>query len=158
MHFGDRLATSGDAETLEFTHFVFKAATEGLLSAQSHGFIQDRIRVALATHFANEERQLLRLALDHAGLIFEIASLVRDGLHGDGRGPTSAPGAPGVTSTMRINWFRRRGPRSAPSRLRSFPIPVGSSGRRRGRSGRRGLLSRSGRARRQADGLVAEPG
>jgi uncharacterized protein Yka (UPF0111/DUF47 family) len=87
MHFGDRLCDIlGDAETLEFTHFVFKAAAEGLLSGQSHGFIQDRIRVALATHFANEERQLLHLALDHAGLIFEIASLVRDGLHGDREG------------------------------------------------------------------------
>jgi uncharacterized protein Yka (UPF0111/DUF47 family) len=87
MHFGDRLCdVLGDAETVEFTHFVFKAATEGLLSGQSHGFIQDRIRVALATHFANEERQLLRLALDHAGLIFEIAGLVRDGLHGDREG------------------------------------------------------------------------
>ena len=87
MHFGNRLCdVLGDAETIEFAHFVFKAATEGLLAGQSHGFIQDRIRIALATHFANEERQLLRLALDHAGLIFEIASLVREGLHDDQAG------------------------------------------------------------------------
>jgi uncharacterized protein Yka (UPF0111/DUF47 family) len=84
MHFGDRLCdVLGDAETIEFTHFVFRAATDGLLAGQSHGFIQDRIRFALARHFTNEERQLLRLALDHAGLIFEIACLVREGLHGD---------------------------------------------------------------------------
>jgi uncharacterized protein Yka (UPF0111/DUF47 family) len=84
MHFGDRLCdVLGDAEAIEFLRFAFKAATEGLLAGQSHGFIQDRIRFALARHFTNEERQLLRLALDHAGLIFEIASLVRDGLHGD---------------------------------------------------------------------------
>jgi uncharacterized protein Yka (UPF0111/DUF47 family) len=84
MHFGDRMCdVLGDAETIELTHFVFKTASEGLLSGQSHGFIQDRIRVALATHFTNEERKLLRLALDQAGLIFEIASLVRDGLHGE---------------------------------------------------------------------------
>ncbi len=87
MHFGDRLCdVLGDAETLEFLRFVFKAATEGLLAGQSQGFIQDRVRVALATHFTNEERQLLRLAADHAGLIFEIASLVRDGLWGDAAG------------------------------------------------------------------------
>ncbi len=87
MHFGDRLCdVLGDAETLEFMCFVFKTMTEGLLSGQSHGFIQDRIRVALATHFTNEERQLLRTALDHAGLIFELASLVRDGLQGDQAG------------------------------------------------------------------------
>jgi uncharacterized protein Yka (UPF0111/DUF47 family) len=36
--------------------------------------------VTLATHFSNEERQLLHLAAEHAGLIFEIAGLVRDGL------------------------------------------------------------------------------
>ena len=87
MHFGDRLCdVLGDAETIEFTHYVFKTATEGLLADQSHGFIQDRIGVALATHFTNEERQLLRLALDHAGLIFEIASLVREGLLGEQEG------------------------------------------------------------------------
>jgi uncharacterized protein Yka (UPF0111/DUF47 family) len=87
MHFGDRLCdVLGDAEAIEFMHFVFKAATEGLLSGQSHGFIADRVRIALATHFTNEERQMLRLALDHAALIFEIATLVRDGLHSDQSG------------------------------------------------------------------------
>ena len=87
MHFGDRLCDIlGDAETIDFAHFAFQAATEGLLAGQSHGFIQDRIRVALTRHFTNEERQLLRLALDHAGLIFEIASLVRDGVRGDHHG------------------------------------------------------------------------
>jgi hypothetical protein len=87
MHFGDRLCdVLGDAETLDFLKFVFKAATEGLLSGQSHGLIHDRIRVALAAHFNNEERQLLRLAADHAGLIFEIASLVRDGLQAEAGG------------------------------------------------------------------------
>jgi uncharacterized protein Yka (UPF0111/DUF47 family) len=84
MHFGDRLCdVLGDAETLDFLRFVFKAATEGLLSGQSHSLIHDRIRVTLATHFSNEERQLLRLAEDHAGLIFELASLVRDGLQAE---------------------------------------------------------------------------
>ena len=36
MHFGDRLCdVLGDAETLDFLRFVFKTATEGLLSGQS---------------------------------------------------------------------------------------------------------------------------
>jgi uncharacterized protein Yka (UPF0111/DUF47 family) len=84
MHFGDRLCdVLGDAETLDFLHLVFKTATESLLSGQSHSLIHDRIRVALATHFSDEERQLLRLAEDHAGLIFELASLVRDGLQAE---------------------------------------------------------------------------
>jgi uncharacterized protein Yka (UPF0111/DUF47 family) len=81
MHFGDRLCeVLGDAESLDFLRFAFRAATEGLLSGDSHSLIHDRIRVTLATHFSNEERQLLRLAGDHAALIFEIAGLVQGGL------------------------------------------------------------------------------
>ena len=76
MHFGDRLCeVLGDAEALKFLRFVFLTATEGLLSGQSRALIQDRIRVALAAHFSNEDRRLLRLAADHAALIFELASL-----------------------------------------------------------------------------------
>ena len=84
MHFGDRLCdVLGDAATVDFLRFVFRAATNGLLSGQSHALIHDRIRVTLATHFRNEEQHLLSLAADHAGLIFEIASLVRDGLQAE---------------------------------------------------------------------------
>lgn len=87
MHFGDRLCyVLGDAEALKFLRFVFQAATEGLLSNQSHALIHDRIRVTLAAHFSNEERQLLRLVADHAGLIFELAGSVRDGLQADSDG------------------------------------------------------------------------
>lgn len=87
MRFGDRLCDIlGDAETLEFMLFAFAAATEGLLSGQSPRLIQDRVRVALAAHFRNEERQLLGMASDHAGLIFELAGLVRDGLQAEPSG------------------------------------------------------------------------
>ncbi len=87
MHFGDRLCdVLGDAETQAFLTFACRTATQGLLSGESRALIQDRIRVALATHFSNEERQLLRIAEDHAGLIFELASLVRDGLQADADG------------------------------------------------------------------------
>jgi uncharacterized protein Yka (UPF0111/DUF47 family) len=84
MHFGDRLCdVLGDAETLAFLRFVFQTATEGILSGASQALIHDRMRVTLATHFSNEEQQLLRIAADHAGLVFELASLVRDGMQGD---------------------------------------------------------------------------
>jgi uncharacterized protein Yka (UPF0111/DUF47 family) len=84
IHFGDRLCdVLGDAETLAFLRFVLEAATEGLLSGASQALIHDRIRVTLATHFSNEEQQLLRIAADHAGLVFELANLVRDGMQGD---------------------------------------------------------------------------
>jgi uncharacterized protein Yka (UPF0111/DUF47 family) len=84
MHFGDRLCdVLGDAETIAFLRFVFRAATDCMLAAQSHTLLQDRVRVALAGHFRNEERQLLGRAADHAGLVFELASLVRDGVQDD---------------------------------------------------------------------------
>jgi uncharacterized protein Yka (UPF0111/DUF47 family) len=89
MHFGDRLCdVLGDAEALDFLRFVFKTATEGLLSAKSGALLRDRIKVRLAAHFSNEERQLLRVAEDHAGLIFELASLARDAAQADPGGAT----------------------------------------------------------------------
>jgi uncharacterized protein Yka (UPF0111/DUF47 family) len=85
MRFGDRLCdVLGDAETTAFLQFVFRAATDGMLSSQSHALIQDRVRVALAAQFSNEEQQLLNRAAEHAGLVFELATLVRDGVREDG--------------------------------------------------------------------------
>jgi uncharacterized protein Yka (UPF0111/DUF47 family) len=80
MRFGDRLCdVLGAAESADFLRFTLRTASEGLRAGQSPALLRDRIRVALAGHFSNEARQLLRLAADHAGLILELASLVRDG-------------------------------------------------------------------------------
>ena len=82
MHFGDRLCdVLGEAPAAEFLRFVLRAASEGLRARQSHALIRDRVHADLAAHFSNEARRLLQIAGDHAGLIFEIASLVRDGVH-----------------------------------------------------------------------------
>ena len=84
MRFGDRLRdVMGDGETTAFLRFAFRAATDGMLAAHSHALIQDRVRVALAGHFSNEERQLLGRAADHAGQVFELAALVRDVVQDD---------------------------------------------------------------------------
>ena len=84
MHFGDRLCTVlGDAETSAFLQFAFRAATEGMLAGQSHALIQDRIRVALAGQFSNEAHHLMGRAAEHAALVFDLASLVRDGVQDD---------------------------------------------------------------------------
>ena len=82
MHFGDRLCdVLGDAEAIEFPALRLPDCDRGSSERTSRmALIRDRIRVTLAAHFSNEERQLLRLAADHAGLIFELASSVRDGL------------------------------------------------------------------------------
>lgn len=85
MHFGDRLCdVLGDAETLEFFRFVLKAASEGMQARQSHSLIRDRVRAELQQHFSSIQTQLLRLAADHAALVFDLASLARDGLSGTG--------------------------------------------------------------------------
>ncbi|NKC33619.1 DUF47 family protein [Falsiroseomonas selenitidurans] len=81
MRFGDRLCdVLGDAESIAFLQDALRTASEGLRAGQSPALLRDRIRVALAAHFSNEQRQLMRLAGDHAGLILELASLVRDGV------------------------------------------------------------------------------
>jgi len=105
MHFGDRLCdVLGDKETIEFLRFAFQAATEGLLSGQSHTLIHDRIRVALATHFSNEERQLLRLASEHAGLIFESPASCGTACRPSRKVPPNAPGGHANSSMMPTNW------------------------------------------------------
>jgi uncharacterized protein Yka (UPF0111/DUF47 family) len=81
MHFGDRLCdVLGTEPAVAFIQFVLRAAARGLLDGQSRGLIADRIRTELQRHFSDDERRLLRMAQEHAGLIFEIASSVMDGV------------------------------------------------------------------------------
>ncbi len=83
MHFGDRLCdVLGDQAAMDFLRFVFRTAMEGLRDHQSTGLVQDRIRAELQAHFSSEGKRLLGLASEQAAIIFEIASLVRDGIHG----------------------------------------------------------------------------
>ena len=81
MHFGDRLCdVLGDEAALSFLRFVLRTASEGLRDHVSAGLIQDRVRTELQAHFSSEGKRLLQLASEHASMIFEIASLVRDGI------------------------------------------------------------------------------
>jgi uncharacterized protein Yka (UPF0111/DUF47 family) len=81
IHFGDRLCdVLGVDETAVFLRFVLRAATEGLRARQSASLIRDRVRAELARHLSNEERRLLGVAAEHAGLIFELASRLRDAM------------------------------------------------------------------------------
>jgi uncharacterized protein Yka (UPF0111/DUF47 family) len=81
VHFGDRLCdVLGVEETEAFLRFVLRAAAQGLMVRQSASLIRDRVRAELARHLSNEERRLLGFATEHAGLIFELASLARDAI------------------------------------------------------------------------------
>jgi uncharacterized protein Yka (UPF0111/DUF47 family) len=82
MHFGDRLCdVLGDEAAIEFIRFVFQTAMEGLRDHQSAGLVQDRVRAELQAHFSSEGKRLLQLASEQAAMIFEIASLVQEGIH-----------------------------------------------------------------------------
>jgi uncharacterized protein Yka (UPF0111/DUF47 family) len=79
IHFGDRLSdVLGVDDAESFLRFVLRTAAEGLTARQSASLIRDRVRAELARHLSNEERRLLGIAAEQAGLIFELASLVRD--------------------------------------------------------------------------------
>ena len=88
----------------ELVRFALRAASEGLRARQSQALIRDRMRAELARHFANEERRLLRVAAEHAGLVFEwppwcaTAVLARGG-RGGGRSPGAGRGASSMTPT-----------------------------------------------------------
>jgi uncharacterized protein Yka (UPF0111/DUF47 family) len=83
IHFGDRLYdVLGLEAAYAFIQFAFKTATEGLLARQPDGLIRDRICTELLNHLKTRELRLLKLAADHAGLIFEISTAVRDSLVG----------------------------------------------------------------------------
>lgn len=87
MRFGDRLCdVLGDEGAQSLVQFVFRVATEGLRNHQSPSLIQDRVRAELQSHFSSEGTRILQMASDHAGLIFEIATLVRDGIGSIGLG------------------------------------------------------------------------
>jgi hypothetical protein len=94
---GDRLYdVLGEEEGFAFVQFAFKTATGGLLARQSDGLIQDRICAELLNHLKTREVRLLKIAADHAGLIFEIGTAVRDSLVGSAEDSASlAKRAPG---------------------------------------------------------------
>ncbi len=82
VHFGDRLCdVLGDEAAIEFIRFAFRAAMEGLRDHQSAGLIQDRVRAELQAHFSGEGKHLFQLASEQAAMIFEIATLVQEGVH-----------------------------------------------------------------------------
>jgi uncharacterized protein Yka (UPF0111/DUF47 family) len=81
VHLGDRLCdVLGDDSAFAFVQFAFQAATEGLLAHQTESLIRDRISAELLSHLESAQRGLLGSAAEHAGLIFEIATAIRDHL------------------------------------------------------------------------------
>ena len=88
IRFGQNLAdVLGREPAGAYLRFVLKAAAEGLLQARSPSLIRDEIRVELLNHFRTATDQLLDFVSEHAILIWDSATALRDGLL---RGPDAA--------------------------------------------------------------------
>ena len=59
---------------------MFRASSDGLKEHQSAGLIRDRVCAELQAHFASEGQRLFQLAGEHAGIVFELAEQVREGI------------------------------------------------------------------------------
>jgi uncharacterized protein Yka (UPF0111/DUF47 family) len=83
IHLGDRLYdVLGPEAAYAFVQFAFKTATEGLLARQSDSLIRDRICTELLNHLKSRELRLMRIVAEHAALIFELGTAVRDSILG----------------------------------------------------------------------------
>lgn len=81
LRYGERLYEAiGPDVAVEYLKFVLRATAEGLLQGRSERFIRDEIRAELAGCFHSAMENLLAIAADHAALVFELATAVRDGL------------------------------------------------------------------------------
>lgn len=81
LKFGDRFdQVIGPEIALEFLKFVLRTCTEGLLQNRSEFLIRDEVRAELAKYLRSADENLLQMAANHATLIVEISTTVRDGL------------------------------------------------------------------------------
>jgi uncharacterized protein Yka (UPF0111/DUF47 family) len=78
---GDRLdALLGENRAVQFLRFNLKQALDGLTQGRPASLVADEIRTELASHVRSTEDALLDTALEHAGLIVELADTVRAAL------------------------------------------------------------------------------
>jgi len=93
LRYGESLHEAiGPEVAVEYLRFVLRATAEGLLQCRSERFIRDEIKAELAGCFHSAMENLLAIAANHAALVFELATAVRDGL--------SAYGEPGCAEHL----------------------------------------------------------
>ena len=97
VRFGERLdEILGVKEATEYLRFVLKACAEGLVRDEPEAFIQDAVRAELFNYFRSGQQLVYDIAGEHAALVVEIASGIRDSLmrmHGAGAGALLARNA-----------------------------------------------------------------
>ena len=93
LHLGQSLEDLlGTARATEFLQFVLRTASEAARAGRPESLVIDEIRAELLSHVRGSGLGLLDLVGEHASLVVEIATAVRDALQGlrDGSGPAQA--------------------------------------------------------------------
>ncbi|MEN6542612.1 DUF47 family protein [Parvibaculum sp.] len=81
LRYGEKLHEAlGAEQALDYMKFVLRLSTEGLAQGRSERFIRDEVKTELVRRFHGAQESLLSLASAHAGLVFELATGIRDGL------------------------------------------------------------------------------
>jgi len=81
LHYGERLYEALGAEAAyDYLQFVLREASTGLREQRSERFIRDEIKAELARRFRSAHSSLLTLALNHAERVFDLATVVQEGL------------------------------------------------------------------------------
>jgi uncharacterized protein Yka (UPF0111/DUF47 family) len=70
----------GAEEASQYLRFVVRTCSEGLRTGIAEALIRDEIKAELLNYFRTAQQTLLDMAADHAALIVEIASGLRDAL------------------------------------------------------------------------------
>jgi len=130
LHLGQSLEDLlGTARATEFLQFVLRTASEAARKGQPDSLTIDEIRAELLRQVRGSGLGLLDLAADHAALIVEIGTAVRDALQGlrDATGPAQAEQLASHAKTWEsdadrlLNQARSAGAASADGRfLKSF--------------------------------------
>jgi uncharacterized protein Yka (UPF0111/DUF47 family) len=81
IRFGQNLAdVLGREAACAYLRFVLNATAEGLLAGRSASLIRDEVRVELLNHFRTATDRLLDFVAEHAVLIWDSATTLRDGM------------------------------------------------------------------------------
>jgi uncharacterized protein Yka (UPF0111/DUF47 family) len=93
LHLGQSIESLfGAQRATEFLRFVLRTASEAARSGRPDSLVVDEIRAELLRHVRSSGLGLLDLVAEHAAIVVEIASAVRDALQGlrDSGGPAQA--------------------------------------------------------------------
>jgi len=81
IRFGQNLADLlGREAACAYLRFILKATAQGLLAGRSASLIRDEIRVELLNHFRTATDRLLDFVAEHAVLVWDSATTLRDGM------------------------------------------------------------------------------